>query len=279
MNDRFDYKDYVRSLGIELIHQFDRAKHSTHSVAIGENKEVAVLKKLESILPNGVAVGRGFVFDISGTVSRQCDIILYERDYAIRCPINEDEKNCFYNIESVIAVGEIKSALSLREYLDCLTKFEQLANLKRFKYPNQNASFRKYLSSVSIVDVVDKKTNQLPRTDYDSVFRFVLCDKINVSFDEIVSSWEKRQSNQDSMFNIMIDLQGKYLGYCKENTLAYSPFNSNRLFVADEKDYTFNRFIETLCRFLSYGTTVPLNISAYSNLPTDIHYIESAYYN
>lgn len=279
MNDKFDYKEYVRSLGKELVFQFDRARQSTQPVAVGENKEVAVLKELESILPNGVAVGSGFVFDISGTVSRQCDIILYERDYAIRCPINGDEKNCFYNIESVIAVGEIKSTLSIREYLDCLTKFEQLASLKRFKHPNQNASFRKYLSSVSIVDVVDKKTNQLPRTDYDSVFKFILCDKVCVSFDEIVSSWENRQSNQDSMFNTMLDLQGRYFGFCKGNTIAYSPFNSNRLFVADEKDYTFNRFIETLCGFLSNGTTVPLNYSAYSNLPTDIHYIESAYYN
>ena len=189
MVNRFDYKEYIRSLGKELVLQFERAKLSTQTVAIGENKEIAIFKQLESVLPNGLAVGSGFVFDITGAVSRQCDIILYEKDFAIRCPINGDERNCYYNVESVVAVGEIKSTVTIKEYEDCLTKFEQLAKLKRHKHPNHNESMRKYFSSLSTVDVVDKVTNQLPRTNFDRIFKFIFCEKLALSFEQIVDAW------------------------------------------------------------------------------------------
>lgn len=275
MDRKFDYKEYVRSLGKELVLQFERSRLSTHPVAIGENKEVAIYKQLEAVLPNGLAVGSGFVFDITGAVSGQCDIILYEKDFAIRCPINGDDRNCYYNVESVVAVGEIKSTITTKEYADCLKKFAQLIQLKRYKHPNHNASMRKYFSSLSMVDVVDKTTNQLPRTQFDGIFKFICCEKLSLSFDAIVESWIESQDNQEQMFSVLFDLQGKYYCFGSEGAISYTPYKADRLIEADEKEYAFNRFIETLSFFISEGTTVPLNISAYSNLPNYISYKQS----
>ena len=270
MTERFDYKEYIRLLGKELVLEFERAKLSTHTVAIGENKEFAIHTKLESVLPRGIAVGRGFVFDIAGTVSNQCDIILYEKDFAIRCPINGDENNCYYNVESVIAVGEIKSTITTKEYNDCLTKFERLTKLKRNKHLSYNASYRKYFSSMSMVGVVDKTTNQLPRNNYDSIFKFICCEKLSISFDQITNSWVSRLMDAQQLFNVMFDLQGKYYCFASGEDLIYSPYNADRLIEADEQEYTFNRFIEMLTFFATNGYTVPLNISDYSNLPNSI---------
>ncbi len=272
MEKKFDYKEYIRSLGKELVLQFERAKLSTHTVAVGENKEIAIFKQLEAVLPNGIAVGSGFVFDITGSVSRQCDIILYEKDFAIRCPINGDEKNCYYNIESVIAVGEIKSTITTKEYEDCLKKFEQLLKLQRYKHPNHNASMRKYFSSLSMVSVVDKITNQLPKTQFDGIFKFVCCENLSVSFEQIVKSWIERQENQEQMFSVMFDLSGKFYCFGTENNISYTPYQSDRIIEADENGFAFNRFLEMLSFFISEGTTVPLNISSYSNLPKYISY-------
>ena len=279
MTDKFDYKEYIRSLGKELVLQFERAKLSTHTVAIGENKEIAIYKQLESVLPYGIAIGCGFVFVITGTVSKQCDIILYEKDFAIRCPINGDEKNCYYNVESVIAVGEIKSTITTKEYADCLTKFEQLTKLRRYKHPNNNDSMRKYFSSLSMVSVLDKNTNQLPRTNFDNIFKFVCCEKLSISFDQIIDSWTSRLTNAEQLFNVMFDVQGKYYCFATKNELAYSPYKANQLIEGDEQEYAFNRFIEMLTFFITEGTTVPLNISTYSNLPRRISYKDSAILN
>ena len=276
MEKKFNYKEYVRSLGKELVLQFERAKLSTHAVAVGENKEIAFFKQLEAVLPNGIAIGSGFVFDITGSVSRQCDIILYEKDFAIRCPINGDEKNCYYNIESVIAVGEIKSTITTKEYEDCLKKFEQLLKLQRYKHPNHNESTRKYFSSLPMVGCVDKKTNQLPRTEFDSIFKFICCENLLISFEQIVNSWVERQMNQEQMFSVMFDLSGKFYCFGTENKLSYTPYQSDRIVETDENEFAFNRFLEMLSLFIGEGTTVPLNISAYSDLPKNVPYKKCA---
>ena len=46
MEKKFDYKEYIRSLGKELVLQFERAKLSKHTVAVGENKEIAIFSKM-----------------------------------------------------------------------------------------------------------------------------------------------------------------------------------------------------------------------------------------
>ena len=77
----------------------------------------------------------------------------------------------------------------------------------------------------------------------------------------------------------MFDLQGKYYCFAKKNEVAYSPYKANQLIEADEQEYAFNRFIEMITFFITEGTTVPLNISAYSNLPRSISYKDSAILN
>ena len=66
-------------------------------------------------MPHGVGIGSGFVYDSFGNVSNQCDVILYEDEFALKCCINNNEKDTYYNCESVIAVGEIKSTFAEKE--------------------------------------------------------------------------------------------------------------------------------------------------------------------
>ena len=97
MEKRFDINNYVANLGRELVFEFTQAKLSTQAVAIGSNKESSVINKLSNILPSGVGIGSGFVYDSFGNVSNQSDIILYEKDFCIKATIKYDEKNSFYN--------------------------------------------------------------------------------------------------------------------------------------------------------------------------------------
>lgn len=130
MQETFDPKKFIQMLGIEIINEFEKAGLATQSVAVGLGRESSIKMKLKSILPNGVGIGSGFVIDSFGNTSKQCDIILYEETYAAKFVINDDSSNTYYSCENVIAVGEIKSNLTKKEFKDCCDKLKKLRSLK-----------------------------------------------------------------------------------------------------------------------------------------------------
>ena len=274
MEKRFDINNYVANLGRELVFEFTQAKLSTQAVAIGSNKESSVINKLSNILPSGVGIGSGFVYDSFGNVSNQSDIILYEKDFCIKATINNDEKNSFYNCESVIAVGEIKSTLGTNELTDIVNKFVNLNKLKRFKTQAENGTNRQYLSKMGLDHNFDN--TPLERTEYDRIYKFVLCEKLNVSMDSIIKCLKDLTSEKDEIFNTMLDLQGKHIMFSNRGKITLSPFFSTDMFMAKDEDasITFNRFIYHLCHFIREGTTVPLNYSRYFNTGHEFNIVE-----
>lgn len=104
------------------------------------------MNKLKSILPHGVGVGSGFVIDSFGNTSSQCDLIIYEEEFALKFIINNDDTYAYYNCESVIAVGEIKSDASIVDIEDSFKKLKKIRELIRYR-ENDNR-FRCYLSKL-----------------------------------------------------------------------------------------------------------------------------------
>ena len=148
MNNQFSTQEYVRMLGKELVFEFDKAGMTTHPHAVGSGRENSARMKLKNILPAGVGVGSGFVIDSFGNTSQQCDIILYEENFSMKFIVNEDQANTYYNCESVIAVGEVKSVASMTEVKDAVKKLSKVNQLKR--YNDDGYNYRKYLSATSV---------------------------------------------------------------------------------------------------------------------------------
>ena len=148
MNNQFSTQEYVRMLGKELVFEFDKAGMTTHPHAVGSGRENSARMKLKNILPAGVGVGSGFVIDSFGNTSQQCDIILYEENFSMKFIVNEDQANTYYNCESVIAVGEVKSVASMTEVKDAVKKLSKVNQLKR--YNDDGYNYRKYLSATAI---------------------------------------------------------------------------------------------------------------------------------
>ena len=152
----FNTRAYLKSLGEELARAYANAGQATTPGLVGEAREQAVRTKLESILPGGVGVGTGCVIDIEGNVSRQMDVILYERPF---CPVFEVANNVsYYPCESVIAVGSIKSGIGKQELGDIYDNVASVRRLKKFaKPPKRNelpqgqVAFRTYLEKITQV--------------------------------------------------------------------------------------------------------------------------------
>ena len=260
MKKEFNVSEYVNSLGEELILAFNKSKLATHSVANGCSKEKSVIDKLKDILPKGIDVGKGFIFDSYGNVSNQCDIVIYEKDFCIKLSLNGDSENCYYNCESVIAVGEIKSCITSKELIDCCKKFINLNKLTRYVDDENRSSNRQYLSKMALSHSLNN--DKLERTPFDRIYKFILCEKLNLSFEKITEIIKNNIQSKEEIFNTLLDLNGRHILFSVNNKISISPYFADTIFENNNKN-NFTYFIYLLIYFINHGTTTPLNYDVY----------------
>ena len=128
----FNATDFITRLGHSLVDEFEEARQATTSQLIGEAIETPVRRRLEQVLPRGIAVGSGCVIDSYGNCSRQQDVVLYERDICPVFSINNTPQSTYYPCEGVMAVIEVKSSLSTTELKDSFEKIASVKRLRRF---------------------------------------------------------------------------------------------------------------------------------------------------
>lgn len=264
MESSFNLKEYIRILGQELVSEFEKAGIMTHPAAVGAGREASAKQKLKQILPAGVGVGSGFVIDSFGHTSRQCDIILYEENFALRVCPNMDAENTYYNCESVIAVGEVKSVVTRKELEDSLDKLSIIKSLQR---KDDGNSLRKYLSSQALMETFEKSRPYEPKNDAKKqIFTFLLCQSFNMTTEMIVSILKERCSEHWQYPNRMISTEGAYYGYLQlGNTIQIlrGRKDATSLFNFVDNPLSFNYFILELLAFISNANTVALDYSPY----------------
>ena len=133
METSFDAAKFVTNIGERLVRDFHEAREATSPTTVADAMETPVRFQLENILPRGVAVGSGFVIDSTGGTSRQCDVILYERDICPVFSVNDTPGTAYYPCEGVIAVGEVKSTLAKKELEDAFKKIASVKQLQRYE--------------------------------------------------------------------------------------------------------------------------------------------------
>ncbi|MBQ9396976.1 MAG: hypothetical protein IJU08_00595 [Bacteroidales bacterium] len=264
MESSFNLKEYIRYLGRELVSEFEKAGIMTHPGAVGSGRETSAKQKLKQILPAGVGVGSGFVIDSFGHTSRQCDIILYEENFALRVSPNLDTENTYYNCESVIAVGEVKSIVTRKELEDSLDKLSIIKGLQR---KDDGNSLRNYLSSQAIMETFEESRPYEPKADAKKqIFTFLLCQSFNMTTEMIVSVLKERCSEDWQYPNRMISTEGAYYGYLRLGNpiqILCGRKDATSLFNFVDNFMSFNYFILELLSFISNANTVALDYSPY----------------
>ena len=262
MRKNFDTFEYVNDLGIDLIRDFEKAGKTTHPHSVGEGKEKSAINKLKDILPSGIGVGSGFVIDSYGNVSSQCDIIIYEKDLCLKFN-HDDERNCYYNCESVIAVGEVKSSLSKKDLLDSINKLKKVRNLNRRLENNRN--FRNYLSKLTAYGAESEKYNQ--KSNYlDQIFTFILCGSVSISYPNIVEIIKQNDEIYEYP-NTIISIDGICIGYSKQmpNGLIYNAISSliGDSFTNGKVSSPFSLLLDKIFYIIEHGRSVRYNPSIY----------------
>ena len=182
MKRNFDAIRYVIDVGRELIASFAGAGHATSAGLVGSAREVPTRRRLQDLLPNGIAVGSGCVIDSYGGTSRQLDVVLYEKQLCPVYSINDDPATTYYPCEGVIAVGEIKSRIASEDLDDIFAKIASVKTLRRYALRSSEgfAPFRVYGSPNSLVGTPDGQFDQDSKVS-DQIFGFALAGSLELT--------------------------------------------------------------------------------------------------
>lgn len=212
MEKTFNTFEYVKDLGIDLVRDFEKSGKTTHPHSVGEGREKSAMNKLRNLLPEGIGVGSGFIIDSYGNVSSQCDLIIYEKNLCLKFN-NDDERNRYYNCESVLAVGEVKSDLNKKDLEDSLKKLKKIKNLKR--YAPRERRYRTYLSTQTMIGI-ESDTIDMINNELDQILTFVICKSIKMKEENMVDLFKELDLAKYEYINCIISVCGDYIGYTKD---------------------------------------------------------------
>ncbi len=124
--------DIFRTIAHQMQKLFSKTlRHVDHPLELGIARERLLVDYLQRFLPERYGIDTGFVIDSKDNISKQIDIVIYDK---VISPIFElPGKIKYFPCECVVAVGEVKSAITDRKTLsDVLSKLKSVQELDRF---------------------------------------------------------------------------------------------------------------------------------------------------
>ena len=124
--------DVFRTLARQMQELFSETlRHVDHPLEVGIARERLLVDYLRRFLPERFGVDTGFVIDSKNNISKQIDVIIYDKTIS---PVFEiPGKIKYFPCECVVAVGEVKSTITERKTLsDALGKLMSVQELDRF---------------------------------------------------------------------------------------------------------------------------------------------------
>lgn len=265
MQKEFDVAKFINNLGDDLITIFNRSSDlCIHPEEVGRAKEINIAKQLESILPHGVGVGRGYVFDSYGNISKQCDLVVYEKELIPIFVRDSNDDYSFFPCEGVIAVGEIKSTLNLNELNGAIEKLGKIKGLKR--YCTDNHTFRHFLQTSPMYGA-DSQSFDPVNKSFDNIFTFIFCKENVIGEDTLLSALMSRygtimEIGLDRIYSINKSVVSKaYIN--ADSKILFSEIKSNSYCTLRTDNRAFELLINDLSMFVRYGRSQQFNMKNY----------------
>ena len=187
MGPTFDANAFMENLGQGLIREFEEARQATTGPLIGAAIETPVRKRLEQVLPRGIAVGSGCVIDSYGNSSRQQDVVLYERDNCPVFSVNDTPESTYYPCEGVLGVIEVKSSITSNTLRDSFEKIASVRNLTRYNIVEPvgtrgepRPKYRRYHSTQMATEISLSEPKDLELPGLHQIFGAVLGGRLEM---------------------------------------------------------------------------------------------------
>ncbi len=126
---RIDVGVVFRGYSRKVVREYEEAKAASpkHGFDPGPATERAVRDFFAKRLPGRYGVGEGFVIDAEGNQSKQCDVVIYDKERTT--VLSTEESLTFWPFESVYAIVQVKSKLTkvaLQSAVENIAAFKRL---------------------------------------------------------------------------------------------------------------------------------------------------------
>jgi len=147
---------------------FMKDKSLIHPGEYGEYRERAFKELLKCVVNSNLKIGDGFIITSEEKISSQCDVIVYNPS---EVPILTNEVSNIYTVESISAIGEVKSTLSKTELKNALRKLAMNKMLGEDRIKNIKYKVRESREYEDIISFL--------------VCKNIKCDISKIEFDDI----------------------------------------------------------------------------------------------
>lgn len=144
-----------------------------HPGEFGQYREAICSRFLEFFIPRKLSIDSGFLINTNNEVSTQCDLVIFDANHT---PMIQTEKlQKFFPVETVCAVGEVKSRLTFTQLNDALIKLSKIKKQAE------------YCENPSIIYKSNGTTYSPLTSPRDQIVTFLICQKLDFSLDKLGS--------------------------------------------------------------------------------------------
>ena len=243
----------------------------SHPGEFGTYREGIVRDFLQSFLPQRLAIDTGFVVNALGEVSGQIDLVIY--DPSLTPSLESKNRQKFFPVETVIAVGEVKSDVNRDQFTDALIQISKVKEIRSTLTDEASAAVRWYALGNTEYD-----PDMIP---FDQVFTFLICNRIafplrGVSFPSTLNdiyksvAYAHRHSSilslEDGLLHYTTELPEGEFGCYFPTSPGGTEANRNKWIWGHDDDYAhFKFFCSHLFMHAAHCTVGSVNLMEYAN--------------
>ena len=252
----------------------------SHPGEFGTYREAIVRDFLQSFLPQRLAIDTGFVVNALEEISGQIDLIIY--DPSLTPPLESKNRQRFFPVETVIAVGEVKSDVNRDQFTEALIRISKVKEIRSTLTDEASAAVRWYGLGNTEYD-----PDKIP---FDQVFTFLICNRIGfplrgISFPATLNDIYKyvdyahRHSSilslEDGLLHYTIELPEGEFGCYFPTSPGGTEANRNKWIWGHDDDYAhFKFFCSHLFMHAAHCTVGSVNLMEYANFGKVNHLVE-----
>ena len=241
-----DFLDFSRE-------QYTKDGKLIHPGEFGSSREKISQQLIESVIPQSRDIDtRGFIINSKNEISKEQDLVFFSKNDT---PVLTLENTKFFPVETVVAVGQVKSIIRSKGDLK-----EALDELKNIKILRENMGHNSVIWRGQ--DLYDGRNSYSKENPYDQVFTFLICEKIDFELSELdLDNLYDKGTPDHLKHNILLDINsGVYAYKIKvDEPFVAVPYSSKGVSVphfkiSDEKNSHIKHFLTNLQIFIPGNT-------------------------
>jgi len=215
----------------------------SHPGEFGGYRERLLKELMSCFLPSYYSYGEGFVINKDSERSTQCDVVIYDQRETPKLESNDLRR--FYPLETVFAVGEVKSCLTISDLKEALDKLSAIKKLRQVEPKNITPvnQVKVNLSDPIRYRYTQEKVDANPleyfnldfwnpdNNEYQNIVSFLVCESIKLKGQSMLSiAKELYPPSMDG-----ISLRHNFILSLTDGLLTYATIDDNEKKV----DYNF----------------------------------------